>query len=1334
MNNRFIFLILSYLFSFTCLYGQFFKKLGMEDGLSSLSVLSIYQDPIGRMWFGTTEGLNIYNGNDISRITKYTSFVDGKVEENNLLGRVRKITGDGKHKIFILNNNVLLEYDLYKENFREIYFQNVRAIDYYDNRLFYFVNDSLISYDPEKSCSLGDKKYNLPHVTCMENTSKGLYVGTMEGLFEIKGDIARCILPETEIFKLYYSSLNELWVATRVDGLYRIKSNGEIIKEPISANRVVSNQIREFVEDNNNRIWFGTFEGLQMYDPKSDEYKVFMAGNKNGMLGHGSVFSLYKDTQGTIWVGTYYGGINYFNTEYDIFSYYGSNYNKDGQSLSFPIVGEIVEDKDHNLWIATDGGGVNLYNKNNSSFSYFDKSFRNSILHDNVKSITYDKDNDCVYIGTYTGGLSRYDRKTKSFYNFLEHNTSENSPSDRIHCCRYKNGILYITSTNGFWTLDVRKNQFSIIDHHTDIISVELDDYGNVWLASINNIYLYNIRTSEFVRLFGFEKKLPEIIRITKVLPVSGGDIYISTLGAGVFSYNMKSKELKQYLQEDDGILSNFCYNMLETESGEILITNDKGISVFSPKDNSVRTVEFQSEKGMISAVTDVCGMYEASDGTIYIGGVDGMISYKGTKNGLKDLNYNFYFESLEVNNSLIKPSSDNILNKSLIYEHEINLKYDQNNISLSFANSNYVGIVRSRTYQYKLEGFDEDWITTDRTKISYTNLEPGKYRLLVREKGSKIGGIGNKEISLLINVEHPWFANIYAYMIYAIIVCSVFYGYWRASLLRHKLAMSLENEKREKQRIEEVNKLKLRFFTNISHEFRTPLTLIMGQLEALLQNENLSLSVQRKLQRIYKNSLNMRNLITELLDFRKQEQGYVSLCVEKYDLIQFVQDIFDSFKDYAEKRGIDYHFYHAEQTLEAWFDASQMQKVVFNLLSNAFKYTPANGSISVKIAIVKGMIEIKVTDSGCGISSEDVKLIFNRFYQADTASKYNIGTGIGLALTKGIVEMHKGSIEVESEVDKGSTFRILLPMGNSHFSPEQLKVKSDYKLTIENPDVLNVTEGSIVSSETVSNAKSDNEESVKPVMLIVEDDEDILALLEDIFVPAYNVYRASNGAEGFDMAMQLHPDIILSDVMMPVMTGKEMCYKIKNNIELSHIPVVLLTAQTSEEHTVEGYMFGADDYVTKPFNVKVLMARCNSLVKNRHLLFERMRNTQSDDKSIAVATNAVDQKFIEQTIDIIMRNFENPDFDMNVLANELKIGRSKLYSKIKEITGFTPNEFSLNIKLKEGLRMLKDSPELNVSEISYKLGFSSPRYFSKCFKDFYGVAPQTYRKGGEIV
>ena len=1310
----------------------------MKDGLSSLSVLSIYQDPLGRMWFGTTEGLNIYNGNKISRIAKYRSAAGGKEEETkNLLGRVSQIVGDGEERVFLINNDVLLEYNLPEDRFTEIAPKGARAMDFHDGKLYYFVLDSLMSYAPGSPAAF-QKRYDLPHVNCMEYESGNLYVGTKKGLFKVKGEEVECQLPDVEIYKVFQSSSGELWVASRMDGLYRIKPDGSILAEPISPSRVVSPQIREFVEDDHRRIWFGTFQGLQVYDPEKDEYKVYRAENIAGTLEHNSVFSLYKDIQGTIWVGSYYGGVNYFNTEYDLFSYFRNNNSKDGKNLNFSIVGQILEDREQNLWIATDGGGINVYDRQHGSFTYFDASMPRSILHNNVKSIAYDKERDCIYIGTYTGGLSKYDRRTKSFHNYLEHSAREKSPSDRIHCCRYHDGILYITATNGFWMLDVKTNKFSVVDYHADIISMEIGEDGKIWLASKENLYFYDIRTSEFIRLYGLESRLPKHIRITKVLPARQENrLYISTLGAGFFSYDIDTKTLKQYLHEANGLLSNFCYNIAETSQGDIFITNDKGFSIFMQDEMLVKTVDFQADKGMISTVIDVCGIYVSPDDVVYMGGVGGMMSldYKKYKTILDSIEDEFFhLETLYVNNTPISPSDNSgILREALAYTDEINLRHHQNNLSFTFANSNYIGLAHTTTYYYRLEGFDKEWNSTESTDINYTNIPPGKYRLVIRKVNNKLGASGKDEIHLGVNVSHPWYANIYAYILYFIIIFSISYGYWRISLTRQKLALSLENEKREKLRIEEVNKLKLRFFTNISHEFRTPLTLIMGQLETLIQSEGLSLSVQRKLQRIYKNSLNMRNLITELLDFRKQEQGYLQLKVEKHDLVSFARDIFDSFREYADKRGITYSFHHTNQHIEAWFDGVQLQKVIFNLLSNAFKYTPVNGQISVKVASSHDMLEIEVKDNGCGISPESVDKVFNRFYQADNTPKAPMrGTGIGLALTKGIVELHKGRIELDSEVDKGSTFRVLLPAGNAHFTAEELDVKEKQLLTDAASGKMAVGLDDEIPADDAPGDENPEEPSDKPVMLIVEDDDDILAMLEEIFTPVYKVFSARNGSEGFDMAQKLHPAIILSDVMMPIMTGKEMCYKIKNSLELSHIPVVLLTAQTSEEQTVEGYMFGADDYVTKPFNVKMLMSRCNSLVRNRRLIFENLQNIQAEDKGVAMVSNAADSQFVEEVTEIIKRNFDNPEFDMNVLASEMNMGRSKLYTRIREATGITPNEFTLHIKLKEGLRMLKESPTLNVSEIAYRLGFTSPRYFSKCFKDFYGVTPQSCRKGNE--
>ena len=415
---------------------------------------------------------------------------------------------------------------------------------------------------------------------------------------------------------------------------------------------------------------------------------------------------------------------------------------------------------------------------------------------------------------------------------------------------------------------------------------------------------------------------------------------------------------------------------------------------------------------------------------------------------------------------------------------------------------------------------------------------------------------------------------------------------------------------------------------------------------------------------------------------------------------------------------------------------------MIFNLLSNAFKYTKVKGNITVSIRKVKNEVEIRVEDDGVGISEESIHKIFDRFYQVDgQSSEFTLGTGIGLAVSKGIVELHKGSIRVESEVGKGSAFIVTLLMGNEHFPKDMLSDNESNFHLIKDEISEGLSLEELISEESEKEPETGDKEKAedadnelkdsanKPAILIVEDNLEILDMLEDIFSPIYRVYKATNGKEGFEATRQLHPDIVLSDVMMPEMSGKEMCHKIKNSLEVSHIPVVLLTAQTSVEYTVEGYMFGADDYVTKPFNIKVLISRCNNLVRTRRMLYERF-NHMSQTPLVSNAVNEQDQELIDRATAIIRKYFDDIDFDMNVLASELGIGRSKLYLRIKEITGLTPNELTLKIKLEEAMYLLNNQPNLNISEISYQLGFSSPRYFSKCFKSFYGVSPQNCRKG----
>ena len=611
-------------------------------------------------------------------------------------------------------------------------------------------------------------------------------------------------------------------------------------------------------------------------------------------------------------------------------------------------------------------------------------------------------------------------------------------------------------------------------------------------------------------------------------------------------------------------------------------------------------------------------------------------------------------------------------------------------------------------------------------TTITYTNLPPGEYILRARPLAGKENL--DEEVHLNIHVSAPFYATVWAYFFYLLCLLGVMIAFIRFKTRQAALKSSLEFERKEKERIEELNQVKLRFFTNISHEFRTPLTLILGQIEVLMQMD-LGTTIYNRILRIYKNAWHMRNLISELLDFRKQEQGYLKLKVEEQNLVTFTRQIYMCFYEYAQKKEITYRFDNVEETISVWFDSKQLQKVIFNLLSNAFKYTPNKGSIRVEVRMLASQAIVSVCDTGVGIPEEHISKIFERFYQTDNSSSFTLGTGIGLALAKGIMNMHHGKIDVESTVGKGTKFTLSLPLGNRHFSDEEMATVESRESVIISEAVPMLPFEQIMDVEEEKTKVQENiKEEDKPIILLVDDNEELLSMLEDLFLPIYKVYIAHDGREGLEMARQIQPDLIISDVMMPEMSGKELCYKIKTNVELSHISVVLLTAQTSVEYVVEGLMFGADDYVTKPFNVKVLIARCNNLIKNKKRLIAHYAGKTITESPVTEAINERDKELLAKCVNIIKENFENPAFDVTALASELCVGRSKLYMQFKQMTGLTPNEFILKIKLDEAMSLLKNHPELNISEISIRLGFSSPRYFSKSFKAFFGVAPQTVR------
>ncbi|MDR1584807.1 MAG: response regulator [Prevotellaceae bacterium] len=1305
-----------------------------------MNILSIYQDEVGTMWFGSLEGLNSFNGQEISVFRP--SMTTKGLTQNEIF----EICGNRKGVIYIKARKDLVKYDLYKQKFHCLQYGNINDIFYSNDTLWMATGDQVLAYTGENQDSLS-VFYHLDRQIAAAKiftTESRIFLSAENLLYSIskKTREVERVFPINDDVKCFFKdSKNNFWIGTSKSGLYKITPQNDTIHFTHSGNKnsISNNLIRSVVEDNTGTIWVGTFFGLNKYDVNTNKWTVYtQAGNKEEQgLSHNSIYALYKDKQGTIWIGTYFGGVNYFNPEKHTYDFFGSD-PKDPHSVSYPFVGKMTEDKTGNLWVCTEGGGLNFFDKKTKTFKKYIHNERGNaaIGHNNLKCLWYDTNRDMLYVGTHTGGLSILDVK-KDKFRTLRHDAADklSLPDDIVNEMQYYKNELVVLTHQGISKMNLQTETFHKLSGNEKVNKILtrrhtyetflIDSQDRLWLSLFyGGLMSINLKTNE-IKEYHYNEKDPSGIgkfKTIKIFESSQRRLFFCTIGSGLFEYDANNDNFINYTSEQKEILSNYCYYIAELPYKYLIILHGQGVTFFNPVTSRLETSYEFSEQSFNQGST----VYVTRDEKMFFGGNNSLVSFgeEILQNVIENSN-NMYFNHLFINNKEVLPDDNTgILSKAIMFSDNLNLKHNQNNIVVKIAMSEYVS-TGNLGYEYKLEGFNEEWIIVpSNNQITYTNLNTGNYTLKVRALYKN--GSPQKEINLKINIRPPFYASTGAYILYFTLLGLIILFYIHFKINKTKLQTSLEFERKDKERIKELNNDKLRFFTNISHEFRTPLTLIIGQIEILLGPDNIkNPSVYKKLLQIYKNTTHLRSLITELLDFRKYEQGYYKLKVQQTNLVYYIQSIYETFQEYAAKLNIKYTYEYTEKDIPVYIDPAQFQKAIFNLLSNAFKYTAPEGSIKIKVQRKSNGVVISVEDSGAGIPSESLTNIFNRFYQIEyRSSGLSMGTGIGLALTKEIVTGHKGTISVESAVNKGSIFYVNLSLGCAHFSSDEIQHESStdsHIITDEIlifPDMENEAETDEMFAETGENTEN-------PSILIVEDNDELLDILKEAFSPYYNVYTASNGKEGFEMALEKQPDIIVSDVMMGGMSGKEMCYKIKNNINISHIPVVLLTAQTSATHIIEGYMFGADDYVTKPFNINILISRCNNLIKSRKQLYQRAIN-QSEFIS---AVSSHDQQLIKQTTEIIRANFSNPKFDMNMLGIELGMGRSKLYTIIKKITGLTPNEFALSIKLKDSLKLLEEEKHLNISDIAYQMGFSSTKYFSKCFKDFFGVSPLNYRR-----
>lgn len=1310
-------------------YAEYFRNLGVKDGLAQVSVMAIHQDFLGRMWFGTMEGLSIYDGASMKTIK-------GGVKEFEAFankGQIYMIVEDANHDIFLKAEDALIKYDFKKGKFQNLRPSKVTSVASINGEIFISANDSILRCDSKDNNFRFYLKTNLSGTInrIFLDSKSTLWIGTTAGLYKKNGSRFENVIANKNIYTIFESRNGELWIGTRREGMCRIDKQGNVITythNPQNSNTISSNQVRTFAEDRAGNIWIGTFTGLNRFSPATGKFTVYAQDDTQGSLLHSSVYSLLRDKQGLMWIGTYYGGVSIFNPDVNFLTYYSVN-PKRKDCLNFPFVGNITEDKRGNVWICTEGGGLNFLNRQTQQFLVYSAE-NTKIKQNNLKSICYDEKEDVLYIGSYMDGLTRYDLKNNRFKNFIDEPILQNAITQRNipDVKMYRDNLLFL-SGNDLYKLDTKTDEITSLLTTGQTAAFIIDSKNNAWILGLTEIIRVNLEDRSKKKVFKNSDLGLGNFGVSCLYEAPDGNIYFGTLGSGILEYDYKTDSFSTYTARENNLLGDYCYSISRSKQGLIIVLGDKGISFFDTKSKKVQHSIGVNQLPTL-AFNEGNGLFAAHDGNIYVGSTNGMLRISETELYTISKNASLYFTELFINNKKVESGDDSkILSEIIGLTKRITLKYRQNNFALSFAGNDYENILSASSYEYMLEGFDKEWITAQSLQANYTNVNPGKYVLRVREKNIDKSKT-TREAALKIVVKQPLYNTFWAWLLYISFVSAAVYLLYTNRMRQMRLRQSLEDERREKENIEELNRFKVAFFTNISHELRTPLTLIITQIEILLNQKELSKNIHDKVKKLYSHTHQLRNLVSEFLDFQKAELRKLHLKVQEQNIVDFLKEVFLSFTERAHSLQIKYDFSTTTDNIPCYFDQIQLQKVFVNLISNAFKYTAKDGFVKVAVAEEDEQIIVRILDNGAGIDKEDLNKIFERFYQssAGTQISNDASSGIGLALSKDIVELHQGEISVESKPDYGSVFVVKLKKGTKHF-------ENNADVEIVSADSSTVKAGSLpdtdfmeLISDLATERDAENNEKQKYTILLVEDNKDLLSLLVDVFSPIYNVLTATNGAEGLQKTLDEKPDIVLSDIMMPEMSGNEMCMKLKTNILTSHIPVVLLTARTSSEQQVEGLLKGADDYITKPFDAKVLLVKINTILRNRELLRASFKK-EPDFHSELLAHNELDQKFLKIIEESIEKNIENPDFDVEKLSQETAMGRSSFFEKMKALTGMTPANFILTYRLRRAATLLETYPSMQVTDIAYQLGFNTGKYFSICFKNHFNVSPMKYRE-----
>jgi signal transduction histidine kinase/ligand-binding sensor domain-containing protein/DNA-binding response OmpR family regulator len=1288
----------------------------------------MFEDYKGMLWVNTRNGFNIYNPSTES------FHHDTKSEACNLGNCYITIS----NMIKCINGN----YFIYSPNPSLFYYIPEKK---YTLRINYLPSDTMKSDAYRITSLIEDKDTNVWIIT-----SNGILIKLNK---KLKIDYYNYYLYNTNnkipnSYILYCDTDNDLWIAITNDakGIYFFDSKKNTFQHyttnssPIKLN---NNIITGVTQDNNGIIWIGTDHGgINLINKKLNTINYLLQDPDNDKsITQNSINTIYKDNTGIIWIGTFKQGINYYHEEIIRFNSY-RHIASDNNSLGFDDIHCFAEDKSGNLWIGTNGGGIDHLDRKTGIYKHYRHEASNpkSLSNDIIVDLHVDHLNN-LWIGTFYGGLNFFDGKIFKHY---KHNPNDpRSISDNRVWCVYEDrdyNIWVGTLGGGLDLFDREKNIFYHYKagqvnsvHSNYIINIIEDKDKNIWIGTAEGLDVLDKKTGRFIN-YVHEEANPNSLsnnNITTLKEDSYGNIWIGTR-EGLNKYNRQKNNFLVIRQPLYNLPDNAIMAILEDSRHNLWISTMNGITnmIIHNRDTEKETYIFRNydeADGLQGREFNVNSAIQTKFGELIFGGSNGYNLFvpemiKENKRipeviitDLKIMN-----ESVKVNEKI---HGRVILKNSVSITKEVVLKYSENMFSIEFTAFNYFHAEKNM-FKYILEGFNNEWIYTDgkTRKATYTNLDPGKYTFRVLASNND-GYWNTNGASLTIIIQPPFWRTNFAIILYILTIAGILLLLRAFIIEKERIKYKVHQQKLESEKQHEIDNQKLKIITNISHEFKTPLTLILAALENVQRDSRLS-NQKINYQVIFRNAKRLLNLVNQLLDFRKLSAKSMELNLSLGDIVDFIKSVSESFIDLAEKKNISFEFKTNTDELYTFFDHDKIEKVIFNLLSNAYKFTPENGKVAVEInsiiseninvsskdAANNNWIEIKVKDTGIGISPDKHEKIFEEFFQdipPDTIT--NHGTGIGLAMVKEYITLHGGSIKVESEPEKGSCFIILLPV----IREMSEDVDEEQKET-----------------ETEEITDNDNISISTPLVLLVEDNDEFRSYLKDSLKKHYKIEEAQNGKIAWKMMLDNLPDLVVSDIMMPVMDGIELCKKIKSDRRTSQIPVILLTAKSTISEKIEGYETGADDYITKPFSFEILESRIFNLIQQRKKLLDNLRR-QIEIKPSDIEITSVDEKLIFKTISIIEKNMSNPDFSVEELSRDIGMSRVNLYKKLVSLTGKTPIEFIRTIRLKRAAQLLEKS-QLSVSEIAYQVGFNNPKYFARYFKDEFKILPSQYAKNAK--